>query len=96
MRKLALGKLGWYPEIFYRSTLRDLHDALAGFNELEADRRQLQIMQTRKMIAWLVNIQLPPADRLTEEKIWPLPIDAELKKKETPTHATVTLGKESE
>jgi hypothetical protein len=91
---LALGRLGWQPDTFYRSRLLDLHDALAGYTDMEEERRSLQIMQTRKTIAWLVNVQLPKSDRLEETEIWPLPIDSELEKKrrEQLPISTVTLG----
>ena len=96
MRKLALGKLGWSPQTFYTSRLIDLHDALAGFNELEEDRNTLQILQTRKIISWLVNVQLPRSDRVDEKEIWPLPIDKELEQKLLATlpKTEVILGKD--
>lgn len=72
-----------------------MHDALEGFAQLEEDRRSLQVLQTRKIISWLVNIQLKPADRIDEAAIWPLPLDEELKQKRIAENdtATVTLGK---
>jgi len=97
LRKLALGRLRWTPEVYYTSTLAELHDALAGFNELENDRAQLQIMQTRKMIAYLVNIHVPRGEPgLKETDIWPLPLDEKIDKKQWQElgETQVILGKD--
>ena len=67
---------------------------MVGFKELEDERRQLSIMQTRKTISWLLNIQLAKGDHLEESDIWPLPLDEEIeqeRRKQMPI-STVTLG----
>lgn len=67
-----------------------MFDALEGFNELERDRQNLMIVQTRKTIAWLFNVHVGRSDRVSEKEIWPLEID----KEDKPPEVTVTVNGE--
>lgn len=77
IRKLALGRLGWTPQTFYSSTLRDLFDAVEGLNEFENEKAELMFFAARR-ITWAVFAQWDK--NLREDKMWPLSLDEQIRK----------------
>jgi hypothetical protein len=68
-QELALGQLGWTPDVFYNSTPRELKYALRGFHELYQQQQRQDWERTRWSTTLMLNIHLEKKNRLSPKDL---------------------------
>lgn len=91
MRKIALGRLRYPPDVFYLMTMAELYDAITGATEHERNQLQWHLWGIRKAIYFQVNYANGAKDHVKEEDIFSLEMDEELKRQRFANMKEITI-----